>query len=86
MFFYTRITDPLVLSPRAGGVCGFENALRPVKSRGFETNALKLVGMSFLALAAYVAFDAVKSLVRHEPPEASYVGIALAVAGPVFFY
>ncbi|MDT5270497.1 MAG: hypothetical protein QOH49_2683 [Acidobacteriota bacterium] len=43
-----------------------------------EKIALKVVGVSFLALAAYVAFDAVKSLVRHEPPEASYVGIALA--------
>lgn len=43
-----------------------------------EKIALKLVGVSFLALAAYVAFDAVKSLVRREPPEASYVGIALA--------
>jgi divalent metal cation (Fe/Co/Zn/Cd) transporter len=44
-----------------------------------EAVALKLVGVSFLALAAYVAFDAVKSLVNREPPEASYVGIALAV-------
>ena len=38
MFFYTRIADPLVLSPRAGGLYGFENAARPVTSRGFETN------------------------------------------------
>lgn len=43
-----------------------------------EKLALKLVGASFLALAAYVAFDAVKALVNREPPEASYVGIALA--------
>jgi iron complex outermembrane receptor protein/outer membrane receptor for ferrienterochelin and colicins len=39
MFFYTRITDPLVLSPRAGGFYAFENASRPVTSSGFETNA-----------------------------------------------
>lgn len=43
-----------------------------------ERLALKLVGLSFLALAAYVAFDAVKSLLWREPPEASYVGITLA--------
>ena len=43
-----------------------------------EQLALKLVGVSFLALAAYVAFDAIKSLWFREPPEASYVGIALA--------
>ena len=45
-----------------------------------ERAALKIVGVSFLALAAYVAFDAAKSLLAHEPPDASYIGIALAVA------
>jgi divalent metal cation (Fe/Co/Zn/Cd) transporter len=43
-----------------------------------EELALKLVGVSFLLLAAYVAFDAGKSLLFREPPEASYVGIGLA--------
>ena len=38
MFFYTEIQDPLVLAPRAGGLYGFANAARPVRSRGFETN------------------------------------------------
>ncbi|HEX8337078.1 MAG TPA: TonB-dependent receptor [Pyrinomonadaceae bacterium] len=38
MFFYTQIQDPLVLAPRAGGFYAFENASRPVRSRGFETN------------------------------------------------
>lgn len=44
-----------------------------------EQVALKLVGVSFLLLAAYVAFDALKSLIQRQPPEASYVGIGLAV-------
>ena len=44
-----------------------------------EHLALRLVGVSFLVLAAYVAFDAGKSLIRHEPPEASYLGIAITV-------
>lgn len=43
-----------------------------------EKLALKLVGISLLALAAYVGFDAVKSLVLKEPPEASYIGIGIA--------
>jgi divalent metal cation (Fe/Co/Zn/Cd) transporter len=43
-----------------------------------EKFALKLVGISFLLLAAYVAFDAVKSLILREPPEVSYVGIGIA--------
>jgi divalent metal cation (Fe/Co/Zn/Cd) transporter len=43
-----------------------------------ERLALRLVGVSFLLLAAYVAFDAVKSLIRREPPEVSYIGIGIA--------
>ena len=45
--------------------------------------ALRIVGLSFLALAAYVAFEAVRALVRHEPPEASLPGIVLAAASLV---
>lgn len=43
-----------------------------------ERLALRLVGASFLALAAYVAFDAGKSLWFRELPSASYIGIAIA--------
>lgn len=43
-----------------------------------ERLALKLVGVSFLILAAYVAFEAAKSLYLRELPEVSVVGIALA--------
>jgi len=43
-----------------------------------EQLALKLVGVSFLALAAYIAFEAVKSLWFREPPQTTYVGIAIA--------
>lgn len=50
----------------------------PERRERAEQVALKLVGVSFLLLAAYVALDAVKSLVYREVPEASYVGIALA--------
>lgn len=50
----------------------------PVRRERAEAVALKLVGVSFLLLAAYVGFDAVKSLVTREPPEASYVGIVIA--------
>jgi divalent metal cation (Fe/Co/Zn/Cd) transporter len=43
-----------------------------------EKLALQLVGCSFLALTAYIAFDAAKSLWLREPPETTYVGIAIA--------
>jgi len=48
-----------------------------------EASALKLVGVSFLVLAAYVAFEAAKTLLDREPPQASAVGIALACASLV---
>jgi divalent metal cation (Fe/Co/Zn/Cd) transporter len=48
-----------------------------------ERLALRLVGVCFLVLAAYVAIDAALSLIRREPPESSVVGIAVAVASLV---
>jgi len=44
-----------------------------------EQRALKLVGVSFFILAAYVAFDSAKALWQHEHPEHSVAGIILAV-------
>ncbi len=44
-----------------------------------ERRALKLVGVSFLLLALYVALDSIKSLMEREPPERSMVGIAIAL-------
>lgn len=43
-----------------------------------ERLALRLVGASFLALAAYVAYDGASALVRRETPKESIVGIVLA--------
>ena len=38
-----------------------------------------MVGLSFLALAAYVSYDAVHSLVLRETPQESLIGIGLAI-------
>lgn len=45
-----------------------------------EASTLKVVGVCFLALAAYVSYDSVTSLIRREPPEESIPGIVLATA------
>ena len=42
-----------------------------------EHRAERLVGVAFLVLAAYVAFEAVRSLLVQEEPQASPVGIGL---------
>ncbi len=43
-----------------------------------EQIALKLVGWSLLALAAYVGFEATKALIVREEPEKSWPGIIIA--------
>ncbi len=48
-----------------------------------ERVTLRIVGACFLALAVYVGYDAIQSLIRKEAPERSLVGIGLAVASLV---
>lgn len=43
-----------------------------------EQRALRIVGWSFLLLAAYVTFDAGKAIIRREPPDESMIGIGIA--------
>ncbi len=50
----------------------------PAHDERREQLALRLVGASFFLLAAYVCFEAVKSLIAAEPPKASFPGIILA--------
>jgi len=47
-------------------------------SSGQERRAQRLIGASFLVLAAYVGFEAVRSVATGEHPDTSIVGIALA--------
>lgn len=51
----------------------------PVRGESREQLALRLVGVSFFLLAAYVCFEAVKSLVTSEEPKASLPGIVLVI-------
>jgi divalent metal cation (Fe/Co/Zn/Cd) transporter len=51
----------------------------PQQRERAEARALKLVGICFIALAAYVSFDSAKSLLRHEAPDKSYIGIVITV-------
>ncbi len=50
----------------------------PRRVEELERKALKLVGAGFLLLAAYVAFDSIKSLIERETPERSITGIVIA--------
>jgi divalent metal cation (Fe/Co/Zn/Cd) transporter len=48
------------------------------RRKKIEATALKVVGITFLALAGYVAYDAVSALWSRTLPEVSYTGIVLA--------
>ena len=47
-------------------------------SEAAERSAQKLIGVSFYVIAAYVGFEAVRSLLVGARPEASWIGIGLA--------
>lgn len=70
--------DSFIESGSGGALLWRLHLDQPQRREEAEKFALKLVGISFLVLAAYVAIDAAKSLIKREPPEASYLGIAIA--------
>lgn len=53
------------------------------KDEASELTARRLVGLCFFALAAYVVFDSLKSLIAKERPQESLVGIILAALSVV---
>ena len=57
MFFYTQITDPLVLTPTLGGFFRYSNADSSVISKGFETNIRLGYGLA-KAFVGYTFTDA----------------------------
>jgi len=50
----------------------------PIARDRAERRALRIIGVSFLALAAWVGWEAVEALVTQTEPSASPIGIALA--------
>ena len=70
--------DSFIESASGGALLWRLHLDAPESRERAEYIALKLVGISFLLLAAYIAFDAIKSLVKRAPPEASYLGIVIA--------
>lgn len=70
--------DSFIESASGGALLWRLHLDHPERRERAEKFALKLVGVSFLLLAAYVTVDAVKSLIKREPPDATYLGIGIA--------
>lgn len=49
-----------------------------------EMLALKITGWCFIALSAYVGFEAISALVKHEEPSRSLPGLVLAAVSVIF--
>ena len=62
----------------AGIILLWRFAASRAASENAERRAQKLIALSFYLIAAYVGFEAVRSLLTGERPEASWVGIGLA--------
>jgi divalent metal cation (Fe/Co/Zn/Cd) transporter len=62
----------------AGIILLWRFAASRVTSEDAERRAQKLIAVSFYVIAAYVGFEAVRSLLVGDRPEASWVGIGLA--------
>jgi divalent metal cation (Fe/Co/Zn/Cd) transporter len=63
----------------AGFVLLWRFAAARAQSSEAERRAQKLIAVSFYVLAAYVAVEAILSLVNRHEPDASWVGIGLAL-------
>src|SRR6266852_4000966 len=50
----------------------------PSRREDIERKTLRIVGVCFLALAIYIAYDSAASLIRLEAPESSLPGIIIA--------
>jgi divalent metal cation (Fe/Co/Zn/Cd) transporter len=57
--------------------------LNPSRREQVERTTLRVVGWSFLALAAYIASESGSTLIRHEAPERSIPGIIIAAISVV---
>jgi divalent metal cation (Fe/Co/Zn/Cd) transporter len=57
--------------------------LNPSRREQVERTTLRIVGLCFVALALYIAYESGSTLIRHEAPERSVPGIAVAAVSVV---
>lgn len=61
----------------------FRSEMRGGVDEDREHRALKMIAVTFFVLAAYVTFEAVRSLITREAPDPSTVGVVLAAVSLV---
>lgn len=68
----------------AGAVVLIHLLRRDEEDTAWEQRAAQFVGVTFVLLALYVGYEAVRDLMAAHEPDASYVGIGIAIASLVF--
>jgi divalent metal cation (Fe/Co/Zn/Cd) transporter len=68
----------------AGAVVLVHLLRRSDEDSAWEQRAAQFVGVTFVLLAAFVGFEAIRDLVGSNEPAVSYLGIGIAVASLVF--
>src|SRR4051812_33777014 len=68
-----------LIETAAGVIVLWRFAAARASSEEAEARAQKLIAVSFYVLAAYIGFEAVRSLVGGHHPDVSWVGIGLSV-------
>lgn len=77
------VDSVIELSASAAALWRLRADVDVVRRARAEYWSLRLIGLSFLGLAAYVGVDAVRTLATHAAPERSWIGIGLACASLV---
>ncbi|HEU4628324.1 MAG TPA: cation transporter [Gemmatimonadaceae bacterium] len=77
------VDSVIELTASVAALWRLEADLKPARRAAAERTTLRVVGVLFLALAAYVGWDAGWALWRREAPDESAIGIAVAVASLV---
>ena len=71
------------LSSSLAGLWRLQADAAPAQRARVERHALRFIGICFLVLAAYVLNDASRTLLAHERPDESIIGIVVAVGSLV---
>lgn len=72
------LDSPIEVTSGAALLWRLHHDLNPARREEVERTTLRIVGTCFAALALYIAYESVSTLIRHASPETSITGIIVA--------
>jgi divalent metal cation (Fe/Co/Zn/Cd) transporter len=74
------VDSVIELTASVAGLWRLHADVDPLARARIERHTVRLIGFCFLALAVYVAYDALRALIGRRAPEESLIGIVVATA------